>query len=117
LSQSEPRPEPRQQIVPFRADMIDIIAGTLDAPANLAPFQLPGGAVFQFTVQDQTDKPSAMVTLWPSLRRVDAIGAGTAVVFTRVATVQLVPGIEVLFRRDGGEYLIVSRIGKIIVRS
>jgi hypothetical protein len=117
LSQSELRPGPRQQIVQFRADMVDIIASTVDAAANLAPFQLPGGAVYQFTVHDQTDKPSAMVTLWPSLRRVDAIGAGTAVVFTRVATVQLVPGVEILFRRDGGEYLIVSRSGKIIVRS
>ena len=117
MSQSELRPEPRQQIVQFRADMVDIIASTVDAAANLAPFQLPGGAVYQFTVHDQTDKPSAMVTLWPSLRRVDAIGAGTAIVFTRVATVQLVPGVEILFRRDGGEYLIVARSGKIIVRS
>jgi hypothetical protein len=97
--------------------MVDVIAGTLDAAASLAPFQLPGGAVYQFTVQEPAGTPSAIVTLWPSLRRVDAIGSGTAVVFTRVATVQLVPGVEILFRRDGGEYLIVARNGKIIVRS
>jgi hypothetical protein len=97
--------------------MVDIIAGTIGAVSNLAPFQLPGGAVYQFTVKDETDKPSAMITMWPSLRRVDAIGSAAAVVFTRVATVQLVPGVELLFRRDGGEYLIVSRSGKIIVRS
>jgi hypothetical protein len=103
--------------VPFRADLVEIIANALDAVPALAPFQLPGGAVYQFTVEGQADKPAAMVTLWPSLRRVDAIGSGVAVVFTRVATVQLVPGVEILFRREGGEYLIVARSGKIVVRS
>jgi hypothetical protein len=97
--------------------MVDAIASAIDAVPSLAPFQLPGGAVYQFTVQGETDKPAVMVTMWPSLRRVDAIGAGAAVVFTRVSTVQLVPGVEILFRRDGGEYLIVTRSGRVIVRS
>src|SRR5690242_18431843 len=106
---------PREQVVPFRADMVEVIASTIEAVPNLAPFQLPGGAVYQFMVAGQEHKPAALVTLWPSLRRVDAIGSNVAVVFTRVATVQLVPGVEVLFRREGGEYLIVARSGKIIV--
>jgi hypothetical protein len=51
------------------------------------------------------------------LRRVDAIGGGVAAVFTRIASVQLVDGVEVLFRRESGEYLIVTKGGRIIVRS
>ena len=117
VNSAEARFDPKQHVVPFRSDVVDVIAKAVDAVPSLAPYQLPGGAVYQFTVGEHADRPVAMVTLWPTLRRVDAIGPGVAVVFTCVATVQLVPGVEVLFRRDGGEYLIVARSGKIIVRS
>jgi hypothetical protein len=103
--------------VPFREDMIEVIAAAIDAVPNLAPFRLPGAAVYQFTVAGAAGKPSALITLWPSLRRVDAIGNGVAVVFTQIASVQLVDGVELLFLRDSGEYLIVARGGRIIVRS
>ena len=57
------------------------------------------------------------MTIWPSLRRVDATGNGCAVVFTRVESAQLVAGVEVLFRRDTGEFLVIAVGGRIIVRS
>jgi hypothetical protein len=107
----------RLHTVPFDDAMVDTIAEAIDALPSLAPFQLPGAAVYQFTLQGSEGRPSAMVTLWPSLRRVDAIGSGAAVVFTRVASVQLVDGVEVLFRRDTGEYLVVAKGGRIVVRS
>lgn len=107
----------RLRTVPFRADMIDIIAAAIGAEPILAPFQLPGATVYQFSVPGASGRPSAMVTLWPSLRRVDAVGGGAAVVFTRIATVQLVDGVEVLFRRESGEYLVIAKGGRIIVRS
>ena len=107
----------RLRIVDFRDEMIDVIAAAIDARPGLAPFQLPGATVYQFTVEGEAGRPAALVTLWPSLRRVDAIGGGAAVVFTRIASVQLVDGVEVLFRRETGEYLVVARGGKIIVRS
>lgn len=97
--------------------MIDVIAEAINAEPVLAPFQLPGATVYQFTVAGAGGKPSAMVTLWPSLRRVDAIGSGAAVVFTRVDSVQLVSGVEVLFRRESGEFLVVAKGGRIVVRS
>jgi hypothetical protein len=34
-----------------------------------------------------------------------------------VTSVDLVEGVEVLFRRGGGEYLIVTVAGKVIVRA
>jgi hypothetical protein len=107
----------RLRTVPFEDAMIDTIAETIDARPSLAPFQLPGAAVYQFMLDGTEGRPSAMVTLWPSLRRVDAIGSGAAVVFTRIATAQLVDGVEVLFRRETGEYLVIAKGGRIIVRS
>ena len=107
----------RLRIVPFDDGMVEAIAGAIDARPSLAPFQLPGAAVFQFTLEGLEGRPSAMVTLWPSLRRVDAIGSGAAVVFTRITSVQLVDGVEVLFRRETGEYLVIAKGGRIVVRS
>jgi hypothetical protein len=107
----------RLRTVPFDDAMVDTIAETIDARPSLAPFQLPGAAVYQFTLEGSEGRPSAMVTLWPSLRRVDAIGSGAAVVFTRIASVQLVDGVEVLFRRETGEYLVIAKGGRIVVRS
>jgi hypothetical protein len=107
----------RLRTVPFRDDMVEVIAGALAVQPALAPFQLPGARVYQLTVPGDSGRAAAMVTLWPSLRRVDAIGNGSAVVFTRVASVQLVDGVEVLFRRESGEYLVVAVGGRIIVRS
>jgi hypothetical protein len=107
----------RVRIVPFREETVAIIADAIGASAALAPFQLPGAAVYQFTVEGSVGRPAAMVTLWPSLRRVDVIGSGAAVVFTRVASVQLVDGVEALFRRESGEFLVVAKGGRFVVRS
>jgi hypothetical protein len=116
-SETEQSTPSRLREIPFREDMVDVIAGAIDAVVSPAPFQLPGATVYQFTVEGAAGRPSAMITLWPSLRRVDAIGSGAAVVFTRIASVQVVEGIEVLFRRESGEYLVVAKGGRIIVRS
>jgi hypothetical protein len=107
----------RVRTVPFDDGMVEIIAEAIDERPTVAPFQLPGAAVYQLTLQGLEGRPSAMVTLWPSLRRVDAIGNGAAVVFTRISSVQLVDGVEVLFRRETGEYLVIAKGGRIVVRS
>jgi hypothetical protein len=107
----------RLRTVAYDDAMVETIAEAIDARPSLAPFQLPGAAVYQFTLEGLEGRPSAMVTLWPSLRRVDAIGNGAAVVFTRITSVQLVDGVEVLFRRESGEYLVIAKGGRIVVRS
>lgn len=117
VDDSTPGPGTRLRTVPLRDDMVDVIAAAIDARPSLAPFQLPGATVYQFMVNGTEGRASAMVTLWPSLRRVDAIGSGTAIVFTRIASVQLVDGVEVLFRRETGEYLVIAKDGRIVVRS
>jgi hypothetical protein len=107
----------RLRTVPFEDATVETIAEAIEARPTLAPFQLPGAAVYQFTLTGSEGRPSAMVTLWPSLRRVDAIGSGAAVVFTRISAVQLVDGAEVLLRRETGEYLVIAKGGRIVVRS
>jgi hypothetical protein len=107
----------RVRMLPYREDLVDTYAEALGARLELAPFQLPGRKVFQFLVEGADGRPAAMITLWPSLRRVDAIGAGAAVVFTHIASVQVVEDAELLFRRESGEYLVVAKGGKIVVRA
>jgi hypothetical protein len=94
-----------------------LVAAALGGSAGLAPFRLPGGAVYQVLVPGPDERPATMLTLWPSIRRIDAIGQGATVVFTDIATVDLVGEIEVQFRRTNRELLIVARGGKIIVRA
>ena len=101
----------------FDEEAIDLIAETLAVPVQRAPFQLPGGAVYQLLVPGAGERPAALVTLWPSLRRVDAVAGPATVVFTAVATVDLVSTVEVQFRRDSREYLIIARGGRVIVRA
>lgn len=103
--------------IPFDPQAIERIAEALDAEACRAPFQLPGATVWQILVSGAKERPSALVTLWPSLRRVDVIAGPAAIVFTDVIAADLVPTIEVQFRRRNNDYLIVARGGKVVVRA
>jgi hypothetical protein len=103
--------------IPFDGDAAEEIAYALGGTSDLAPFRLPGGAVYQVMVPGKDDRPATMLTLWPSIRRVDAIGTGATAVFTDIARIDVVGEIEVQFRRVNREYLIVARGGKIIVRA
>jgi hypothetical protein len=114
---SEVQATSRVRKMPYREDLVSTYAEAIGARLELAPFQLPGRKVYQFLVEGAEGRPAAMITLWPSLRRVDAIGTGAAVVLTRVASVQVVEDVELLFRRESGEYLVVAKGGKIIVRA
>jgi hypothetical protein len=107
----------RLRQVPYDAAAVALVAAALGASVRLADFRLPGAAVYQVIVDGKEGRPATMLTLWPSIRRVDAIGAAATVVFTDVETVDLVAGVEVQFRRVRREYLIVARGGKIIVRA
>ena len=94
----------------------ETIAEAIDARPGLAPFQLPGAAV----ISSRSMVRGSSVGdghAWQSLRRVDAIGCGAAVVFTRIPSVQLVDGVEVLFRRETHGILVIAKGGRIIVRS
>lgn len=93
------------------------IADLLGASATLADFQLPGANVWQLTVENETGRPTVLVTLWPSLHRLDVVSGGATVVFTNIETIDMVPGVEVQFRKANRECVILARNGQVIVRS
>ena len=113
----KPRERSRPRSIPFNVEAIDLIAETLGARAGLASFRLPNAAVYQLVVPGAEARPAAMLTLWPSIRRVDAIGPALTVVFTDIRAVELIDHVEVIFRRGTSEMLIVAIGGKIIVRA
>ncbi len=106
---------PLIRTIPFDVHAIDLIAEYLDVAATVAPFRLPSSTVWQMTVPGDQGRPVAMVTLWPGIKRVDVVAGPATVVFTDVQSVDLVPGVEVQFRRANRNYLIVARGGKVIV--
>lgn len=118
-TESSHAPDPIRSILtlPFDQRSVSQIAQLLGATASLAPFQLPGGEVHQLTLQRSEAPPRVLMTLWPTIRRVDAISQSATIVFTNVTSVDLVEGVEVLFRRSSREYLIVTVAGKVIVRA
>ncbi len=94
--------------LPFDPECVPSVANLLGVESSLAPFQLPGGEVYQLTIAGGLDPNALTLTLWPTIRRVDAISASATVVFTNVESVDLVEGVEVLFRRSSKEFLIIT---------
>ncbi|HYI25605.1 MAG TPA: hypothetical protein VD767_09365 [Thermomicrobiales bacterium] len=123
-SPSEPAPRfedlsrsPRIRTLAYDVHAIAAIAAELGAAASLAPFRLPSSEVWQLTVDGNQGRPQVMLTLWPGIHRVDVIAGPTTVVFTDVEVIDLVPGVEVQFRRRNRELLVVALGGKVIVRA
>ncbi len=108
---------PRIERLAYDAASIERIAEVLAVAVERAPFRLPSATVWQLTVPGTDGRPVALLTLWPSIRRVDVIAGSATVVFTAIEAIELVPEVEVQFRRRGREYLIVARGGKVIVRA
>lgn len=101
----------------YEAAIIPRIAELLGVDVQRAPFRLPSSTVWQLTVPGTRGRPVALITLWPEINRVDVVAGSAAIVFTDVRTVDLVPEVEVQFRRGGQEFLIVAVGGRIIVRA
>jgi hypothetical protein len=108
---------PRIRTIPYDANAVPLIAEVLECTVETAPFRLPSSTVWQMTVPGTQGRPVVMLTFWPGIRRVDVISGPATVVFTDIQTVDLVPDVEVQFRRSRKECLIVARGGKIIVRA
>jgi hypothetical protein len=117
MTQDEPAIVQREiRRLPFDAAAISAIAALLGGTPKPATFAIRGEPVLQLDVP-AGDRTPTTLTFWPSLHRVDAKAEGIVVVFTEVATVDLVEEVEALFRRTSGEYLIVAIGGKVIVRA
>lgn len=108
---------PRIRTLPYDEGAITPIADLLEADVGTADFRLPSSTVYQMTIPGTNGRPTAMVTLWPGIRRVDVISGPATIVFTDIQTVDLVPGVEIQFRRTARECLILARNGQVIVRA
>lgn len=114
----EPLParNPKIETITFDDAAIARVASILQTEMQRADFQLPGSTVWQCTIDGSKGRPMALVTFWPGLNRIDVVSGSTTVVFNRIETVDLVPGVEVQFR-GSGKCLILARNGQVIVRS
>ena len=97
----------------FDETTVEAIAALLGADARKAPFEvpkLPPGAqgqpatqkapVYQMTVPSAELGQPLLLTLWPSLSRVDVRLGKSYWALRDITSVELYPGVEVLFRRD-----------------
>ncbi len=118
--------------VAFSTGELDVIAVELGQSITLAPFRIRGEPVYRILLpilegavtpkapraDIMSDGKAAVttLTLWPSLRRVDVTNPWVAVVATGIVAVDLVTGVEAIFRHAGGS-LTVARNGRVMVRT
>ena len=87
------------------------IAALFAVPLTAAPYRVGGEPVYRLALPFA--EPIEMV-LWPPLRRVDVRVGPCALVFKSIDTIELYPGVEVLFRRrDPPGHLFVSVNGRV----
>ena len=97
----------------FDESTVEAIAALFGVDARKAPFEvpkLPPGAegqpapqkapVYQMTVPSAELGQPLLLTLWPSLSRVDVRAGKSYWALRNITSVELYPGVEVLFRRD-----------------
>jgi hypothetical protein len=114
--------------VTFDEDAVHAVAELLGAEARKAPFEVPKlppglegqpatdkpGPVFQMSVRSQEMDGPLLLTLWPSLGRVDVRLGRSYWALREITSVEIYPGVEVLFRRDDpSAFLFVSVKGRV----
>ncbi len=112
----------------FDEAAVHAIAELLGAEARKAPFEVPKlppgrkgkpagvkpGPVFQMRVRSQELGEPLLLTLWPSLGRVDVRLGRSYWALREITSVEIYPGVEVLFRRDDpSAFLFVSVKGRV----
>ena len=112
----------------FDEASIEAIAQLLGAESRKAPFEVPklplgvegqpatdkAEPVYQMTMNSEELGRPMLLTLWPSLGRVDVRLGRSYWALKGVTSVELYPGVEVLFRRDDPQaFLFVSVKGRI----
>lgn len=89
------------------------IAHLLGAPVELAPYRVRGRPVYQLTLINRALGCDLVLILWPSLNRVDVRLGDCAMVFKSISSIELYPGVEVMFRRvEPPGHLFVSVSGR-----
>lgn len=99
--------------LPFTDAAVLPISALLGVVAAAEPYTVRGTPVYRLDVPNVALGINVTVLLWPSLARVDVRIGDCRIVYRGVAMVELLPGVEVIFRRASGEgYLFVSVGGR-----
>jgi hypothetical protein len=99
--------------LPFTEAAVLEIAALLGVAATVEPYAVRGAAVYRLAVPNPALALPVIVLLWPSLARVDVRIGDCSVVYRGVTTAELLPGVEVIFRRASVEgYLFVGVGGR-----
>jgi hypothetical protein len=97
----------------FTEDAVVEIAALLGVPACVEPYRARDAAVYRIVLPNPSLGVEVVVILWPSLGRVDVRLGDCSMVYKGVTEVELIPGVEVIFRRPGDEgYLFISVGGR-----
>jgi hypothetical protein len=99
--------------LPFTEAAVSQIAALLGVAATVEPYAVRGAPVYRLELPNAVLGIAVTVLLWPSLGRVDVRIGDCSIVYKHVATVELLAGVEVIFRRASGDgYLFVSAGGR-----
>lgn len=87
---------------------VNAVAGLFGATAIVEPYSPDGTSVYRLELPAAAD--GVNLVLWPSLSRVDVTSVGNhGWVMKNVGSVEVVPGVEAIFRpAEGKGYLFVS---------
>ena len=112
----------------FDEAAVDAIAELLGVEARKAPFEVPklptgregqpatekAEPVYQMTMQSRELGQPLLLTLWPSLGRVDVRLGRSYWALRGITSVELYASVEVLFRRDDPQaFLFISVQGRV----
>jgi hypothetical protein len=100
----------------FNEQSIPVIAQTLDVVMSEAPYSIHGATVYEASLFNQPLGRHVQVVFWPSIRRIDAYVGDCQIIFKQITEVQILPGIEVIFRRPPTPgQLLITRAGRVAV--
>jgi hypothetical protein len=99
--------------LPFTEAAVHEIAVLLGVPASVEPYRVRDGTVYRMALPNPSLGVEVVVILWPSLGRVDVRLGDCSMVYKGVTDVELIPDVEVIFRRRNEDgYLFVSVGGR-----
>jgi len=97
----------------FTDAVVDAVAVLLGVAATAEPYRVHDTSVYRLNVPNASLRTDIVVLLWPSLGRVDVRIGDCSIVYRGVTSVELLPDVEVIFRRQGAAgYLFVSVGGR-----
>ena len=101
----------------FTAAAVPRVAAELGATCEPAPYSAQGEPAYILHLHSRALATGVRAVLWPSLRRADVyIGENPPacfLVFKDIADLLILRGVEVLFRRCGGGFLLITVDGQV----